>query len=92
MEKLFQFREGWKCDEYSNLDSEDPLLWCSGYEHMRENLDLENEKDLSKYLHKIYLKRCSKMDDNTIFLFLAQKGCTAPVDHLLGEGDYAWHG
>ena len=52
--------EGWKCDECSNLDSEDHLLWCSGYEHMRENLDLENEKDLSKYLHRIYLKRCSK--------------------------------
>ena len=49
--------EGWKCDECSFLDSEDHLLWCSGYEHIREDLDLGNEKNLSKYLHKIYLKR-----------------------------------
>ena len=52
--------QGWKCDECSNLDSEDHLLWCSGYELLRENLDLENEKDLSRYLQKIFLKRCPK--------------------------------
>ena len=46
--------EGWKYDECFNLDSEDHMLRCSGYEQMK------NEKDLSKYLHKIYLKRCSK--------------------------------
>ena len=52
--------DGWKCDECSFLDSEDHLLWCSGYEHMRENIDFGNERELSKYLQKIYLKRCSK--------------------------------
>ena len=47
----------WKCDECSNLDSEEHLLWCPGYEELREDLNLENDGDLSKYLQKIYLKR-----------------------------------
>ena len=49
--------EGWKCNECSNLDSEEHLLWCHGYRHLRVNINLENEKELSQYLHKIFLKR-----------------------------------
>ena len=56
---------GWKCEECSNLDSEEHILWCSGYEEFRENLDLENEKDLSKYLQKIYLKRSKRTIANS---------------------------
>ena len=49
--------EGWKCDECSQHDSEEHLLWCQGYTHFCENMNLENEKELSQYLHKIFLKR-----------------------------------
>ena len=56
---------GWKCEECSNLDSEEHLLWCGGYEEFRENLDLENERDLSKYLQKIYLKRSKRKIANS---------------------------
>ena len=39
--------EGWKCDECQNIDSEEHLLWCKGYEGIREHWNLYNEKDLS---------------------------------------------
>ena len=42
------------------MDTEDHLESCSGYESLRENMDLENDKDLSSYLHKIFLKRSEK--------------------------------
>ena len=48
--------EGWKCYECSQLDSEEHLLWCHGYRHFRGKINLEIEKELSQYLHKIFLK------------------------------------
>ena len=52
--------EGWKCEECLELDTEDHLEWCIGYEGFRENLNLENDKDLATYLHKIFMKRSDK--------------------------------
>ena len=52
--------EGWKCDYCLHLDSEDHLLWCEEYESIRENLNLEKDKDLSLYLHKIHISRGKK--------------------------------
>ena len=52
--------EGWKCDDCLHLDSEDHLLWCEEYESIRENLNLEKDKDLSLYLHKIHISRGKK--------------------------------
>ena len=52
--------EGWKCHDCSKLDSEEHLLWCPGYEELRENLNLESESDLSKYLQKIFLIRSKR--------------------------------
>ena len=49
--------EGWKCDDCLHLDSDDYLLWCEGYESIRENLNLGKDKDLSLYLHKIHNSR-----------------------------------
>ena len=31
---------GWKCEECQNLDSEEHLLWCKGYEEIGEYLDI----------------------------------------------------
>ena len=53
-------KDGWKCEDCSCLDSEDHLLWCEGYEDMRDGLDLEDEKQLSVYLHRIHLKRSKR--------------------------------
>ena len=49
--------QGWKWDDCGNLDSEDHLLWCEGYGDLRENLNLDLDKDLSEYLRKIHTKR-----------------------------------
>ena len=53
-------QEGWKCDNCLQLDNEDHLLSCIGYEELRKNLNLEINKDLAAYLHKIYMKRTEK--------------------------------
>ena len=58
--------EGWKCEDCSNLDSEDHLLWCIGYEDIRQGLDLSSDHDLSLYLHKIHLKRSKKNESNPV--------------------------
>ena len=45
----------WKCQQCQqcgNQDTKSHLLWCSGYAEDRENLDLESDKDLCKYLQK----------------------------------------
>ena len=52
--------EGWKCEECLKLNTEDHLRWCTGYKDIRENLNLENDKDLATYLHKIFIKRSDK--------------------------------
>ena len=49
--------QGWKFDDCGNLDFEDYLLWCEGYRDLRENLDLDEDKDLTEYLTKIHSRR-----------------------------------
>ena len=48
----------WKCQKCGNQDTESHLLWCSGYSKEREDLDLDSDKDLCKYLQKIIQQRC----------------------------------
>ena len=50
----------WKCQKCGNQDTESHLLWCSGYSEKRENLDLDSDKDLCKYLQKIIQERCQE--------------------------------
>ena len=50
----------WKCQKCGNQDTESHLLWCLGYAEHRENLDLESDKDLCKYLQKIVQQRCQE--------------------------------
>ena len=33
------------------------VLWCPSYKALREEKDLENNKDLAKYLHDLFKKR-----------------------------------
>ena len=50
----------WKCDDCGKQDSNQHLLWCSGFEEEREDLDLSVEKDLANYLIKLHKKRHSR--------------------------------
>ena len=48
----------WQCGQCKSQDSELHLLWCSGYEKLREGLDLSRISDLCNYLQHIYKLRC----------------------------------
>ena len=43
-------RQLWKCESCDNISTESHILWCSGFKHLREGLDLKSDKDLAKYL------------------------------------------
>ena len=43
----------WKCNKCQKIDSEEHILWCDGYKELREGKNLDNDKDLCKYLQKI---------------------------------------
>ena len=43
----------WKCDHCKKMDSESHLLWCDAYKSLRENKNLNNDKDLCQYLQDI---------------------------------------
>ena len=47
----------WKCNDCHRMDSENHLLWCESYKKLRENKNLDNDKDLCKYLHDILVHR-----------------------------------
>ena len=41
----------WKCDDCKNMDSEQHILWCTIFTHLRESKNLD--KDLCQYLQKV---------------------------------------
>ena len=43
-------RKLWKCEK---MDSEQHILWCEGFKHLREGKDMKNDKDLCDYIRKI---------------------------------------
>ena len=47
----------WKCDHCQNIDTESHLLWCQYYKKLREDKDLNQNKDLCKYLSDILALR-----------------------------------
>ena len=52
----------WKCDKCSNIDTQNHLLWCPYYKELRQGKDLQNNKDLCKYLNDIYNDRKNSDD------------------------------
>ena len=60
-DKIFA-KKLWKCDHCSKMDTESHLLWCDSYKKLRENKDLNQNKDLCKYLQDILQLR-TKMED-----------------------------
>ena len=46
-------RSKWKCDDCTSIDSQDHILWCPAYSDFRKDMDLENDKDLTKYFQQV---------------------------------------
>ena len=53
-------RKLWKCDDCGKIDSEAHLMWCEAYSQLRINKNLNDDKDLCKYLHDILQHRTKK--------------------------------
>ena len=51
----------WKCEDCGLQDTNSHLLWCPGYLNLREGKDLEDDRQLCDYLHKIFLLRNDKL-------------------------------
>ena len=47
----------WKCNDCSSLDSQEHILWCPAYGHLRENKNLDIDKDLTRYFKQVLLLR-----------------------------------
>ena len=54
--------ELWQCSGcMSKIDTMSHVLWCSAYSNLRENKDINSDKDLASYLEQV-LKIRSKLD------------------------------
>ena len=51
----------WRYEECGLQDTNSHLLWCTGYESLREGKDLECDRHLCDYLHKIFIVRTEKL-------------------------------
>ena len=51
----------WRCEECGLQDTNSHLLWCTGYESLREGKDLQCDRQLCEYLQKIFLSRTEKL-------------------------------
>ena len=47
----------WKCDDCSSLVSQEHVLWCPAYGHLRIDKNLEEDKDLTRYFQQVLLLR-----------------------------------
>ena len=46
-------KEQWKCPGCSKIDSQEHLLWCPSYAHLRVDKNLEKNSDLVNYYRQI---------------------------------------
>ena len=46
-------RSKWKCDDCESLDSQEHILWCPPYSAFRKDIDLDSDKDLTKYFQQV---------------------------------------
>ena len=55
MNDLKNMKSMWQCDSCQrSIDSMNHVLWCPSYKNLREEKNLENDKDLAKYLHDVF--------------------------------------
>ena len=43
----------WKCDDCQSVDSQDHILWCPAYSLFRNEKNLEDDRDLTKYFLQV---------------------------------------
>ena len=54
MSEFKYVKELWQCDSCQrNIDSMNHVLWCPSYRELRENRNLDDDKDLARYLHDV---------------------------------------
>ena len=53
-------KEMWKCDWCSCISTQSHILWCTEFSDLRENLDLNVNKDLAKYFQEVLRVRAEK--------------------------------
>ena len=47
-------KELWQCDSCQrNIDSMNHVMWCPSYRELRENRNLDDDKDLARDLHDV---------------------------------------
>ena len=51
----------WKCEECGQQDTNSHLLYCDGYQSLRDGKDLGTDKQLCEYLQKIFIIRNDKL-------------------------------
>ena len=52
----------WQCSSCKTcIDTQSHMLWCESYKELRQNLKLDNNKDLANYIAKV-LKIREKID------------------------------
>ena len=49
----------WKCDscQSGEIESQSHILYCEAYKDLRENKDINNDKDLVEYMRKVLIIR-----------------------------------
>ena len=53
-------QDAWICSGCTLMDSQEHLLWCSGYSQLRVGLDLGSDEDLAHYYRSIIRMRDAK--------------------------------
>ena len=43
----------WMCDDCSSVDSQEHILWCPAYGHLRLEKNLEDDRDLTRYFQQV---------------------------------------
>ena len=43
----------WMCDDCQSVDSQEHILWCPAYGHLRENKDLNDDRHLTRYFQQV---------------------------------------
>ena len=43
----------WKCNDCDSIDSQEHILWCPAYGHLRTDKNLEDDKDLTRYFQQV---------------------------------------
>ena len=43
----------WMCDDCQSVDSQEHILWCPAYGHLREDKDLDDDRHLTRYFQQV---------------------------------------